>query len=86
MIKQAKAGKPVDLSEMPPPVSVSVTPAPAPVPSEPPSAETPLIDLGSGSAERKEPKHTEDKPKGRHVQKKSVQWYDYQWLNKDQLG
>ena len=67
MIKQAKAGKPVDLGEMPPPVSVSAAPAaaPSPAPAEPPSAETPLIDLGSKPVENKEPELTKtDEPKG----------------------
>ena len=70
MIKQAKAGKPVDLEEMPPPVSASAAPASAPAsapgPSEPPSAETPLIDLGPPPVEKPKPAEV-DKPKGRHI-------------------
>ena len=66
MIKQAKAGKPVDLEEMPPPVSASAAPTSAPGPSEPPSAETPLIDLGPPPVEKPKPAEV-DKPKGRHI-------------------
>ncbi|KAJ0181591.1 hypothetical protein K1T71_002313 [Dendrolimus kikuchii] len=50
LLKQAKAGKPINDEDIPPPVSVGKPePSPAPIPSAPitpPSPEKPLIDLG----------------------------------------
>ena len=52
-VKQAKAGKPVDMNEVPPPVVSGASGPPAPAASEPPPAKGPQTD--SNAAEVKPP-------------------------------
>lgn len=62
MIKQAKAGKPVDMDAVPPPVSVGAAKPSAPAPPRPAQAAPALENLGSSNKATKLDQDTIPKP------------------------